>query len=649
MQLFKSIAHCSSKTVLLLLIPLILTMNAQGQTFGLIEYDSTSYNGYTLIGPQMSTLTYLIDNYGRVVHTWESDYTPAQSVYLLENGNLLRTIWIHSSGGWGGGIELLDWDGSVLWHYEYYSDDYQQHHDVEPLPNGNILMLARENISIEDATAAGRNPSTMTSYMLSPEHIIEVEQTGATTGEIVWEWHMWDHLIQDYDLTKPNYGVVEDHPELIDLNYAPVTTHDWAHCNTVSYNADLDQIAISSRHFSEFWVIDHSTTRTEASGHTGGNSGMGGDILYRWGNPLVYRAGTSDDQMLFGQHDVQWIEPGCPGEGNFLMFNNGYGRPGDTYSTVDEVVSPVDGEGNYTIPSSGNPFGPEEQAWLYTANPPGDLLSMAFSGAQRMPNGNTVICSGRPGKLYEVDPEGNVVWRYVNPNTQWGILKQGQVPTTGSNVVFKCRRYAPDYPGLAGRDLTPGAPIEIYPITITETSHLPEEPTGMDSVIVTSTITDDTEITTAELYVDNGDDYFSITMYDDGNHHDGSADDDMFGAVIPPLYGLGTVSYYIYAANDPDSATYDPTIAPEATYTYSVTEKGYICGDADVSGAVDIDDVVYLVAYLFTGGPEPVPYESGEVDCSGAIDIDDVVYIISYLFSGGVAPCDPDDNGVPDC
>jgi len=77
--------------------------------------------------------------------------------------------------------------------------------------------------------------------------------------------------------------------------------------------------------------------------------------------------------------------------------------------------------------------------------------------------------------------------------------------------------------------------------------------------------------------------------------------------------------------------------------------QNFICGDVNASTFVDIDDVVYLIQYLFAGGPEPEPVESGEVDCSEPIDIDDIVYLIVYLFQGGVAPCDPDGNGIPDC
>ena len=75
----------------------------------------------------------------------------------------------------------------------------------------------------------------------------------------------------------------------------------------------------------------------------------------------------------------------------------------------------------------------------------------------------------------------------------------------------------------------------------------------------------------------------------------------------------------------------------------------YICGDANASGDVDIDDVVFLIGYIFSSGPAPNPIESGDPDCSGEVDIDDVVYLISFVFSGGNPPCDPDGDTVPDC
>ncbi len=75
----------------------------------------------------------------------------------------------------------------------------------------------------------------------------------------------------------------------------------------------------------------------------------------------------------------------------------------------------------------------------------------------------------------------------------------------------------------------------------------------------------------------------------------------------------------------------------------------FMCGDCDDSGGIDIDDIVYLIDFIFSSGSQPDPYDSGDGDCSGGVDIDDVVYLIAYIFSGGDSPCDIDGDGVPDC
>ena len=635
------------KTLLVFSMLLVAAaVNIQAQTVGVIQHDYSCYEGYTLLAPSPSTTTYLIDNFGRVVHSWESLYAPALSCYLLENGNLLRTIKFTPNGA---GFEEVAWDGTILWHYEHFGDNYRRHHDIEPMPDGGVLVLSKETFDAAECIANGRDPSSMINDELSSEYVVEVQQSGPTTGDIVWEWHLWDHLIQDFDSTKANYGIVENHPELFDINYPLEAGSDWIHANAVAYNPILDQIVISNRNFSEFWVIDHSTSSVEAAGHSGGSSGMGGDILYRWGNPITYRAGTVDDQRLYGQHDVHWIESGSPSEGHFLLFNNGLDRPLSKHSSVEEITPPVDSNGNYPLPAPGEAHGPEAQSWIYEGDPPTSMYSPSISGAQRLPNGNTLICVGRKGTVIEVDSQENVVWKYINPDTDTGVLEQGQTVPSGSNSVFKCRRYSPDYPGLAGRDLTPGNPIEIYSIAIGETSHFPQSPSGSDSVTVISTITDDIPITTAELYVDTGSGFIALVMYDDGNHGDSLAGDDIFGAVIPPVQAPATVSYYIHAENEPGSATTDPTIAPSAAYRYSVEMPPYVCGDANGSFDVDIDDAVFLISYIFAAGPAPAPYASGDANCSGDVDIDDAVYLIAYIFSAGNPPCDTDGDGSPDC
>ncbi len=276
-------------------------------------------DGYNLYAPLNSTTVYLMDNNGNTVHSWNTGYRPGNAVYLLDNGLLLATGNVGNAtfgvGGAGGIVRTLDWDGNVTWTYEYSSSEHLSHHDGAMLPDGDVLMIAWQYKTSAEAIAAGRNPALLSEGALWPDSIIEVEPTGADSGEIVWEWHVWDHLVQDYDASKPNYGVVADHPELIDLNYAAGGKADWTHVNSIAYNASLDQIMVSVHGFSEIWMIDHSTTTSQAASHSGGNSGKGGDLLYRWGNPQAYDAGTATDQQLFGQHDAYWIEPGRSGEG----------------------------------------------------------------------------------------------------------------------------------------------------------------------------------------------------------------------------------------------------------------------------------------------------------------------------------------------
>lgn len=456
---------------LLIIFSLTTIVNPQTQTVGLFINDSSSFNGYTFFAPAAYTNTYLINNEGLLVNEWEGTHIPGLSAYLLQNGNLLRTAAIANStfsgGGSGGLIQEFDWDGNLVWEFEYSTDQFYQHHDIEKLPNGNLLIIAWEYKDGEEVELSGRNPSLLSQFFLWPDHIVEVQPIGSNGGNIVWEWHVWDHLIQDFDPGQLNYGVVSEHPELIDINYVGTipggTGADWNHVNAVDYNEDLDQIILSVHHFSEIWVIDHSTTTQEAAGHTGGNSGMGGDILYRWGNPRTYKRGNVTDQKLFTHHDAHWIANGLPGEGNILIFNNGRFRPGGNFSTVDEIVPPVDQNGNYTLHPDST-FGPDTSFWTYTAPNPLDFFAANYSGSERQPNGNTLICDGPSGEFFEVTNDGEIVWLYINPVINTGPLRQGDPIPAQLNRVFRSYRYAPDYPGFIGKDLTPGDPIEIDPI-----------------------------------------------------------------------------------------------------------------------------------------------------------------------------------------
>lgn len=457
------------------------------KTVGLFVNDVRAWEGYTLFAPKHYTSTYLINNQGLLVHAWTGgENEPGQSAYLLENGHLLRAAMtrgpLSTGGGEGGRVEEYDWDGNLVWEFDYSTATAMQHHDIHILPNGNVLMLAVEKRTYAEALAAGFDPSKLDpeirtrGYML-PDTVVEIQPTRPKGGTVVWEWRVWDHLIQDLDSGRANYGNVAAHPELIDADGTESRIPSfWNHMNSIDYNPSLDQILLSVRGNSEVWIIDHSTSTAEAAGHTGGHSGKGGDLLYRWGNPIAYKGGTRSDQKLYQQHDAEWVPAGYPGAGNITVFNNGLGR---NYSTVDEFTPPVDANGNYPL-TAGAAYGPANFAWSYRANPPESLYSAAISGAQRLPNGDTLIDDGVHGTFIEVTSAGETVWKYVNPVVQSGPLMQGApIPLDPAragelmNAVFRVYRYGPDYPGLAGRTLTPGRPIEGQLETETKPVYLP--------------------------------------------------------------------------------------------------------------------------------------------------------------------------------
>ena len=164
-----------------------------------------SFEGYTLFSPARGGKAYLIDQQRRLVHTWPSASAGVGLARLLDSGNVLSS----------GNIES-DPDGNIVWEFRF-----PQHHDLLKLPNGNVLILSREIVTNEEAVALGANPDSLSCPVgVRGTRIVEARPTGPESAEIVWEWSAFDHLIQDFDPEKPNYGGVADHSERIDLNYA---------------------------------------------------------------------------------------------------------------------------------------------------------------------------------------------------------------------------------------------------------------------------------------------------------------------------------------------------------------------------------------------------------------------------------------------
>ncbi|HVQ00778.1 MAG TPA: aryl-sulfate sulfotransferase, partial [Candidatus Thermoplasmatota archaeon] len=367
-----------------------------------------SKEGHFLYTPWHSKTTYLINETGAVNHTWQGSYYPLYDSYMGDNGSIYLAI---DSGQ--GGVQKIAYDGTILWEYHYTRDSSFATHDIVPLPNGDFLIIMQEIKSRAQAIQAGRDPNSFYYSQFYPNMIIQVHQTGLTSGDIVWEWHIWDHLIQDFDPTKDNYGDVSEHPELADINFDQYWSPGWPYMNSVDYNPKFDQILLSAHNFDEVWIIDHSTTTEEAASHSGGIYGHGGDLLYRWGNPQTYDRGDASDKKLYFQHQCCWVKAGLPQAGDILVFSNGNTRPGGPLSSVDEITPDVDNDtGEYYLPPGGI-YGPADLTWQYLL--PKNLFSDGFGGAQRMLNNNTLICSGWNGVFIEVTPDKQIVWRFDNP------------------------------------------------------------------------------------------------------------------------------------------------------------------------------------------------------------------------------------------
>lgn len=496
-----------------------------------IQYDETkAYNGFTLFCPFASTTHYLIDMKGNVVHTWECETTPGLYGYLMPDGVLLRgatraaagaadttTGGLLSGGGSASGVQEIQWDGTVTWDWDWYSDKHRRHHDFRKIWN-NVLG-EYTYISIEwtwldkdDAIALGADPAdTDNDDGWSPCGIVEVN----ADKEVIWRWSFADHCVQNFDPTKtvdfidvngiqragPTYGDPDAYPGKLNTNARTygdvykVPVKDWNHCNSLDYNEDLDHICINAKHFSEFYVIDHGATfvsATDADANIAAARGVDGDFLYRFGNPAAYNQGdpagyhTEGHQQMYASHDIQWIGGAnsaydaseLPGAGNFLIFDNGTWCTNMTHSEVLEIDGYDEATEAYVNPpdagykaNHGGGFGgvgaasynlSNQVVWYFRSQYLNSFCGTFISGAQRLPNGNTLICSGPTGHFFEVTAGTElgkgweVVWEYINPHARppAGITTIQTDAHGNAAMTFRCFRYPYNYSGFAGKILS---------------------------------------------------------------------------------------------------------------------------------------------------------------------------------------------------
>ena len=454
-------------------------LNNQGEVTNPIRpgEDERQYEGYLLFmvtgiaaDVQADNTVYLLDPKGKVFHKWkgyEGHVPETASAHLLENGLLLRQQaigdWLELRGtrvGSTGIVQLVDWNGNVVWEYERcIVAQHCLHHDFEPMPNGNILVMAHVAFSRDEVLHWGATTSGPTVQF---EQLLELKpnlEDGST--EIVWMWSSWEHIVQDVDPGKPNYGIIHEDVGKHDINQRRITG-EHLHMNSVDYNPERDLVMVSAPRASEIWVIDHSTTTEEASSSSGGRHGKGGDFIYRWGNPAAYNLGTEDERILGGQHDARWLLDRPGSGGHITIHNNTAGEIPDAppaiswnlgtrYSSALEVRIPFNEDGTIAR-EPGQPF-EGEITWKYQAYPESTWFAPFMSAVERLPNGNTLITNSHNMRLFEVTPDNEVVMDFVLEH-----LIPEELGHVGGRI-WRAFKLPADYPGLAAGFVASGRPV----------------------------------------------------------------------------------------------------------------------------------------------------------------------------------------------
>lgn len=372
-------------------------------TFGtlLLFNNNTASNGYVLVNDAASNRVFLMTRNTEIVYEWDMDGRRlGNDVRLLPNGQLLAMLESEDPkitiGGFGGRMALINPDGSESFSFDYSTDDVILHHDAELLPNGNILTMIWERKTAAEATAAG--------YELNvdvfPDGLIEINPN---TSEIVWEWYMWDHLVQEFNASADNFGDISSEIRKVNLNHIVNDNGDISHANGIAYDAANDLIYLSANFFSEVWVIDHSTTTAEAASSTGGNFGFGGDLVYRFGNPRAYQ--NDMGTVLFDHnHYPNLLDDSNPGD--ILVFANGNSG---TQSTAYELSLPS------PLSLAANQDNEPQVVWSFTDS---EMHSPKVSGVEDLPNGNRLITEGDFG-FWEITPSGDIAWKLEAQGFFW--------------------------------------------------------------------------------------------------------------------------------------------------------------------------------------------------------------------------------------
>ena len=356
-----------------------------------------SCKGYTLITPIGGDCTLLLDMQGEAVHRWQfADVKPEYAV-LLANGNLLYRCLpkagqppFRQSQEDDPPMALEERARSLPSNYRYLREaDW----------DGNTQWQYECPTLHHDFYKTRADTYLMTRFVQMDKKLSD-QVRGATKAKKSHHPLLTDEIIEVNAAGEVIWSVRLD--AVLDPRKDPLGVLErrieWTHTNSICENDDGTRVMFSSKNNNRVGVI-HKPTK---------------ELLWRFGHPV-----TS------GQHHARWLP-----NGNVQMFDNGTRREGLPFSRVIEV----------------NPAN-DEIVWQYTANPPFAFFSPNVSSAERLDNGNTLICEGLSGRLFEITRRGETVWEWHNPFSN--VIRDGQ----SSSMLWRAHRYSPDHPAFRGREL----------------------------------------------------------------------------------------------------------------------------------------------------------------------------------------------------
>jgi hypothetical protein len=373
--------------------------------------------------------TYLIDMNGNEVRTWNHVGFPSEMIDPKLTGGDRGHVFVQTAGTGGHGpaifnnktIAELDWNGKIVWEWgaKAPGGNALQNHDQHRLANGNTLLISK---IVHEVPGFQKQP-------VNDQVIYEVTRN----GDIAWRWVSSEHL-EEFGFTPESLALIRagftisgSRSGFLVLNdMEPLGPNRWHDVGDKRFHPD--NIMIDSREGNFLAIIDRQT----------------GKIVWRIGpdypdsgRPPAQRAFNHTvprpvDQLV-GLHDSHMIPKGLPGAGNVLVFDNqgsaGF-PPAYLASFAGSRVVEIDPRR-------------KEIVWQYNAENSGAALwtffSSFISSARRLPNGNTLICEGMNGRLFQVTPKGQIVWEYVNPH--FGRMAFGPSPTNEivTNWVFRAQ------------------------------------------------------------------------------------------------------------------------------------------------------------------------------------------------------------------